>query len=132
MRAILSILAVFLCTTLDAIAAIDADMLIYDVEEEGAAPYEWRILVTPDYLRIDEGQDESAAYTLFDRRSGVLYNLDPEDRTMVVIDPPRGPLSAAPIPLALTTQTAPDPQLPPVQGVRPHHVRLLVNGRVCT
>lgn len=130
MRAILMLLAGFAAAADVGASTVPADVLVYSVSEDGAEPYESRILVTPDFLRLDEGED-SAAFTLFDRRSRILYNLDPEDRLVVVIDPPTTLSPEPPIPLELGEETELDPGLPPVDGALPKHVRLLANGVVC-
>lgn len=131
MRTILTLLAMTgLTAAVPAIAEeIDADLLVYRVEESGLEPYFSRFLITADHLRMDEGED-TGGYTLYDRFSGVIYNVDPEERSVLVIDPPR---SRPPSPLAieLAEETVPADGLPQLDGVEPERHRLLANGGVC-
>lgn len=110
--------------------AEDADLLVYQVWEKGSEPYLSRILVTPDYVRLDEG-DDAGGYTLFDRRLEVIYNVSPEDQTILVMDL-TDPVPARSDTLVLSETVKPDPQAPLVAGRRPTQVSLLANGEVCT
>ena len=73
MQKILSGLAALLLV--GAASAQPASLLVYRVAEQGGEPYSSRIIVTPDFLRLDEGSDD-ASYTLFDRRQGSLKPTD--------------------------------------------------------
>lgn len=129
MRAILTLLTSLAAWSTAGAAGATADLLVYRVEEAGLAPYVSRILVTPGYLRMDEGTDDGG-YTLFDRAAGVFYNVDPEDRSVMVIDPPRT-RPEAPVPLVLGAEPLPDIPREPVAGAVPEGWRLLANGEVC-
>ena len=109
--------------------AVSADLLVYKVWEEGAEPYISRILVTPDHLRMDEGDDEGD-FTLLDRRAGVVYNVSREDRSVLVMAPGEAPASL-PSAVRLEVRDDPDPEAPRVGGVQPHRVELLADGESC-
>ena len=109
--------------------AVSADLLVYKVWEEGAEPYISRILVTPDHLRMDEGDDEGD-FTLLDRRAGVVYNVSREDRSVLVMAPGEAPPSPTPA-ARLEVRDEPDPEAPRVGGVQPHRVELLADGESC-
>ena len=47
-------------------AAVQTGLLVYRVWEEGIEPYVSRVMVTEDYVRLDEGSDV-AGFTLFGR-----------------------------------------------------------------
>ena len=108
-----------------------AQRLVYQVEEPGIEPYASRMLVTADHLRMDEGEG-GEGYTLFDRRTRVIYNVDPADHTVLVIDPPSIERPEPPVPLVLAEERLPNPELPKVAGVHAEHRRLLAAGRVCS
>lgn len=104
-------------------------MLVYRVWEQGLDPYISRILVTPDHVRLDEGSDDGP-FTLFDRQQEIIYNVSPEDGTVLVIS------SYQPVPamndgLILAEEVTPDTAAPKVAGQQPNNVRLLANGEVC-
>lgn len=110
--------------------AVDADLLVYQVNEEGVDPYISRILVTDNFVRLDEGAS-SDGYTLFDRKKGVIYNISLTDQSVLEIAP-----ALQEIPehkgLILTQRDEVDAQAPKVAGVQPHNVELLANGETCT
>ncbi len=106
-----------------------ASLLVYQVWEEGIDPYISRILVTPDYLRLDEG-DGSDGFTLFDRQQEIVYSVSVEDRSVLVID------HTDMVPgdnhgLILQQEVREDPDAPAVAGRQPKQVRLLANGELC-
>ncbi len=110
-------------------SAQQASLLVYQVWEEGIDPYVSRILVTPDYLRLDEG-DGSDGFTLFDRNQEILYSVSLEDRSVLVID------QTDIVPgdndgVILQEQVVEDPHAPAVAGKQPKQVRLLANGELC-
>ena len=133
MRAILTLLATLGLVpgpSLPAVGAkVGADLLVYRVEETGLEPYFSRILVTADHLRLDEG-DDNGGYTLYERSTGVIYNVDPEERSVLVIDPPRA-RPRSPVALELGNDVLPAQDLAPVDGIAPRRHRLLANGQVC-
>jgi hypothetical protein len=111
-------------------AATPAAVLVYQVWEEGADPYVSRVMVTEDYVRLDEGSDVGG-YTLFDRQQEILYNVQIEDRSILVMN------SDAPIPesspgLILQQEVEVDEEAPRVAGAQPTQVRLLANGELCS
>lgn len=111
-------------------AAEPVDLLVYKVWERGIDPYINRIMVTEDYIRLDEG-DDRGAYTLFDRDQEIIYNVSPDDRTVLVINPTET-LPEVSDSLILAEQVVTDAGAPPVGGQVPRRVTLLANGEVCS
>lgn len=106
-----------------------AQLLAYKVYEQGIEPYFSRILVTPAYLRMDEGEG-SQGFTLFDREQEIVYNVSHEDSSVLVIDS-NTPLPARPDDLKLEEKWAIDPKAPAIAGKQPQNVRLYANGELC-
>ncbi len=116
------------CLSLAARAG-EADLLVYKVQEPGVENYFSRILVTPTRLRMDEGSD-TGGYTIYDRKTGLIFNVNPEEETVIVFEPP--PLQPVPpesIKLGIQTQV--EKKAPRVEGKQPVSVRLLANEKVC-
>ncbi len=125
MRWIVLLLA---CFSLAARAG-EADLLVYKVQEPGVENYFSRILVTPTRLRMDEGSD-TGGYTIYDRKTGLIFNVDTEEETVIVFEPP----SLQPTPpesMKLDIQTQVEKKAPQVEGKQPVSVRLLANEKVC-
>jgi hypothetical protein len=122
--------SMFLLALSGTAAATPAAMLVYQVWEEGTDPYVSRVMVTEDYVRLDEGSDVGG-YTLFDRQQEILYNVQIADRSILVMN------SDAPIPqdspgLILQEEVEVDEEAPRVAGAQPTQVRLLANGELCS
>ncbi len=109
--------------------AQQAALLVYKVQEPGVENYISRILVTPEKLRMDEGSD-NGGYTLYDRKTGMIFNVDPEEETVIVFEPPvRQP--QPPADMKLSVQRKAEPQAPHVEGKAPTSIKLMVNGKSC-
>lgn len=133
MHAFLNILNTLVLALLPLAAAagsLTADRLVYRVEERGIEPYISRFLITADLLRLDEGADQGG-YALFDRQAGVVYNVDMQEATVLIIQPPEAALPTPPVALDLGVEELPAPDLSEVEGVTPRHYRLQANGEVC-
>ncbi len=107
-----------------------AALLIYQVESPDEPTYFNRLLATEDYLRLDRGAQDSG-YILFDRAEGVIYSVNHEDDSILVIDPP--PLSETlKEPARKVELEAGEPaDAPVVGGVKPEHWVLSADGSVC-
>jgi hypothetical protein len=109
-------------------ADIPAALMVYRVSEQGTDPFISRILVTPNHVRMDEG-GAADAYTLFDRSAGRLFNVDPEERSVLVLDPPEA-IPESPLALEVRERARPA-SAGPVDGVPARGWRLEANGRSC-
>lgn len=107
----------------------NAALLVYQVWEPGLDPYLSRVLVTPDFVRMDEG-DGTEDYTLYDRAHDIMYNVSREDRSALVMNPPAFD-GAMPDELKLAQRLQADEGAPAIAGHAPQQVTLLANGKVC-
>lgn len=103
--------------------------LVFLEQEPGVEPYRTRMLVTRDWLRIDDGND-GGDFVLYDRRRRSIASVSHANRSVlrihhhaVEIEPP--------VALEHAEQALPDPQAPEVGGVKPVHYRFITNGQVC-
>ena len=107
-----------------------ATMLLYQVNEPGLEPYTSRIIVTPAYMRMDDGVDKGD-FLLFDRSGKVIYSVTHSDRTVLEIHP-RAVTVESPLKLEMSDERVPAKEaLPAVGGKTPQHYRFNVNGEVC-
>ncbi|MGB5179735.1 MAG: hypothetical protein WBP44_13535, partial [Gammaproteobacteria bacterium] len=123
------------CSQTEAPPAVQTDMatgvsiLTYMEREAGIDTYPVRILVSPDYVRFDDGYDESD-YALLDRRSRTLFSVTHESASILVIE--NLPVSEAmPADLSLTEERIVDNDAPTIAGKQPQHVEYLANGTPC-
>lgn len=82
MKALLGLLA--LCMGMA--HAADMTVLRYVDQDPGGPPYATRILVTPDFMRMDSGED-AGDFTLLDRQKRVVINVMHDSRLAMVFAP---------------------------------------------
>lgn len=124
------VMGVLLLLAAGAVAAQQVDLLVYRVKEEGLEPYVSRILVSDAFVRIDEGEGSVDGYTLYNRVSHRIYNVDPEDESVLELDPPlKQP--APPKSLILDQSLSRTPRAPAVGERAPWKLELRANGRLC-
>lgn len=109
--------------------ALSATQLWYVEQERGIEPYRVRYLVTPRYLRSDEGEDEGA-YTLFDRQTHQIYSVVPANRSVLHIDG-RGDTAPKPESLVIGVERRTEDTAPVVGGQPPLRLDLKANGELC-
>ena len=66
--------------------AADMTVLRYVDQDPGGPPYATRILVTPDFMRMDSGED-AGDFSLLDRRKRVVINVMHDSRLAMVFAP---------------------------------------------
>jgi len=108
---------------------VQAQLLVYRVAESGAEPYISRLLVTPELLRMDQGQGD-AGYILFERKARIIYSVNPDDETILIVNPSENSL-APPDDLKLSARQVEGESIPLVAGQTPQHWEFLANGQVC-
>ena len=106
-----------------------ADLLLYRVKEPELPPYTSRILVTDAFVRLDEGEGSTNGYTLYNRVSHTFYNVDPQEQTVLVLQPPRHQPETETSKLQYRVTT--DGEAPLVDGRRPLRIELMAEGRRC-
>ncbi len=63
---------------------VAATVLQFQEQEEGVTPYPLRMLVTREFLRMDDGAD-AKSYLLYDRAQQTILNVNADDKTVLVI-----------------------------------------------
>jgi hypothetical protein len=107
-----------------------AVLLLYRIESPGEEAYFNRLLSTPAFLRLDKGAQDRG-YILYDRQQRVIYSVDHEERSILVIDPP--PLTQelkAQAP-AIELQVVETADVPKVKNIKPQQWRLSAAGQTC-
>lgn len=97
--------------------------------EEGIDPYRVRMLVTADYLRMDEGRD-SDDFLLFDRRKKIIYSVTHADQSILRI-PHRGDLLAQESTLDFGLREHSNADMPDFNGKKPRHLAFTANAKTC-
>lgn len=104
-------------------------MLMYQESEPGVDTYMTRVLVNQDFLRLDEGADQSN-YTLYDRKENVIYTVSHEERTIMQVKPVKSD-NVIKRKLVMDARKLEDKTIPSIAGQQPVHYELKVNDVVC-
>ena len=104
--------------------------LLFAEEETDVDPYQTRVLLTPDYLRFDDGEG-SSEYVLFDRRQKTIYSVAHETRTIIIVKPKTHDVKP-PFALQLAKLELDDmPDAPSIGGQRPRHYQFKSVDELC-
>jgi len=104
-------------------------MLFYEEQEAGTDLYPVRVLVSPGFLRLDDGYAESD-FVLLDRHKKTIFSVSHEDHSIMVIE--NSPNDAAlPADINLTVIRTPEKEAPTIAGNQPEHLQYLANGETC-
>lgn len=107
----------------------DVSIVLYEEQEAGIDPYPVRILVSPEYVRFDDGYDESD-FVLLDRDSRTLFSVIHENHSVLEIR--NHPFSGSlPPDITLTEDRIEDDNAPTIAGKQPLHIRYLANATPC-
>src|SRR5216684_2588840 len=102
--------------------------LFFSEKEQGGEPFQTRMLITPRYLRIDEGND-TGDYILFDRTHSAIYSVNYLDKTILIISPSK--IDLAPPKVFKHEVRVDKDSYPDVGGKKVIHYQLLTNRTRC-
>lgn len=111
-------------------AAGTATVLQFREREPGLDPYVTRMLITGEFVRVDEGDDQGG-YVLFDRAERTLYNIMHENRAVLIVRPDLDSVPGAPVP-ELRREPFPVPDAPAIAGHAPMGYRLMAGDAICS
>lgn len=110
-------------------AEVKGTVLWYAEREAGIEPYRVRYIVTPDFMRSDEG-DAEGDFVLFDRALRQIYSVVPQNRTVLNIDG-EGEVPKVPSTLSIEVRRSVDQKAPRVAGKSPVTLELVADGDLC-
>ena len=107
------------------------DVLLHFMEQEkDVEPYPTRMIITKQYLRIDDGENASE-FILFDRVNRVVYSVNDERRSVMSIHPKQVDLKP---PMELKHSVKEMPVMkdaPKIDGETARHFQLYTNDKLC-
>lgn len=109
-------------------------MVLFMEQESGVDPFQTRMIITKDFLRIDDGQT-SDSYVLFDRNKKVVYSTLPEEQRVMSVHEKKlkkGQVFEPPFPLVHSVKEMPEMKdVPKIDGESARHYQLITNDNVC-
>ena len=134
MKKILVLMAfsnLFACTTKEQ----GNTMVMFLEKEKGVEPYQTRMIISKEFVRIDDGQD-SNSFVLFDRVKKIVYSTNPDDNAIMAVHEKKMPENKKlepPIKLVQTVKEVKDMQdAPEIGGQKPLHYQLSSNDKICS
>jgi len=110
------------------LASDSGTVVEFSETEPGMVPYRTRLIVTPAYLRYDDGKDDGD-FLLFDRKKRVIFNTNSIDKSILVIREKKVALPAKKD--WRHAIDSDDEQVPAIGGKPVKHLVLLTNNKVC-
>jgi hypothetical protein len=110
-------------------AVITATVLHYQEQEAGTDSYPVRVLISPEYMRIDDGYAESD-FALLDRAARSIFSVSHDDRSILVIQHTTAGHTLPPG-IHMEQDRVVDAEAPRVAGKQPVHRRFITNEVVC-
>jgi len=105
-------------------------LIVYVENEDGVDPYRTRIIVTPKFIRFDEG-DGSTTFLLFDRTTKIAHSVNHEMKTTMQVHD-KNIKAVPPMELKHTLKIVEDEKpAPPFNDIIPIHRQHSTNGQVC-
>lgn len=124
-------LAAFSAAWADAESAAQtrADLAMFLEEEPGIEAYPTRMLVTEDFLRMDDGVD-GGDFILFDRKARTISSVSHANQSILRIYPHAVTIES-PIELEHEEVSRTDPNAPTIGGRAPVHLQFTTNDETC-
>ena len=105
-------------------------MLMFADQEEDVEPFQTRILLTPDYIRFDEGEG-AVDYLIFDRKQKTIYSVVQESKSITIVSAQAMDVKS-PIELKLSHKLIDDMQdAPTMEGIKPQHHVYMAGDKIC-
>ena len=111
------------------------DTLVLFVErEDGVEPYQTRMIITKEFVRIDDGEGDKD-FVLFDRKNKVVQSVTSSEKTIMAIHEKKlkaGQKVEPPFKLTHSFKEVPvKKDAPTIEGKKARHYELLTNNEVC-
>jgi len=108
---------------------VEAAVLRFEEQEAGVEPYPLRMIVTRQFLRMDDGPG-AKSYLLYDRAQQTIYNVNHDDRAVLIIKRRNVQPPAQDRP-TLTVSDQDTSEMPTLSAQQPVHKTLSAAGKRC-
>ena len=131
-----NIVILLMLSILSACAQKEAnDTLVLFVEQEdGVEPYQTRMIITKDFVRIDDGEGDKD-FVLFDRKNKVVQSVNASEKTIMAVHEKKlkkGQKFEPPFKLNHSVKELPlNKDAPTIEGEKAKHYQLITNDKIC-
>jgi len=129
---IISFMALFLgaCSSENSQTSSSDAMMTFQETDVGSEPFITRLIVTDDFMRLDEGDDQTD-FTLLDRKNNIIYTVTHDQKRIMQVLP-RETENKVEQKLVMDAKKIKNSEVPSIEGKQPVHYQLQVNEKVCT
>jgi len=101
----------------------------YSIEEPDLEPYISRVIMTDDFMRIDEGEG-STSFVLFDRKKKVVYSVASDNDAILIVNERKIP-DESPVPITDSVREVKDDNIPTIDNKKAVQYFFDTNGVNC-
>ncbi len=109
-------------------------LVLFMEQESGVEPYQTRMIVTKEFLRVDDGEG-AKSFILFDRNKKIVYSINPDEKSVMAVHEKKlkkGEVFEPPFKLTHSVKEMPEMKdAPTINGEGAKHYQLITNDKVC-
>lgn len=109
-------------------------LVIFTEQEKDVEPYQTRMIVTKEFVRVDDGEG-ATNYILFNRNKKIVYSINPDEKSVMAIHEKKlkeGDIFEPPFKLTHSVKKMPEMKdAPTIKGESAKHYQLITNDKIC-
>ncbi len=109
-------------------------LVLFTEQENGVEPYQTRMIVTKEFLRVDDG-DGAKSFILYDRNKKIVYSINPDEKSVMAVHEKqlkKGEVFEPPFKLTHSVKEMPEMKdAPTINGESAKHYQLITNDKIC-
>lgn len=109
-------------------------LLLFMEQENGIEPFQTRMIISKNFLRIDDGEG-SNSFVLYDNDKKVVYSTMPDEARVMAVHEKKlkkGEVFESPFPLVHSVKEMPKmKEAPEINGEVAKHYQLITNDKIC-
>lgn len=109
-------------------------LVIFVEQEEGVEPYQTRMIITKNFVRIDDGEGDKD-FVLFDRKNKLVQSVNASEKTIMAVHEKKlkkGQKLEPPFELSHAVKKMPPMKdAPTIEGEKARHYQLITNNKTC-
>lgn len=109
-------------------------LVLFSEQENGVEPYQTRMVVTKNFVRVDDGEG-AKSFVLYDRTKKVVYSINPDEQSVMAVNEKKlkkGEVFEPPFKLTHSVKKMPAMKdVPTIDGESAKHYQLITNDKTC-
>lgn len=109
-------------------------LVLFTEQEDGVEPYKTRMIITKNFVRIDDGEGDKD-FVLFNRVKNIVHSVNAGEKTVMAVHEKKlkeGQTFEPPFKLTHTVKEMPAMKdVPTINGEKSKHYQLITNNKIC-